>query len=98
MAHSSTEAGKKRRGRPPKSEQKRMTLADCHRILLEVAQSKTTVNNRDAGTSITTTAYYANCLTLASGSPQNRLASKNFIDLAQQAASYLDQQERNQKS
>jgi hypothetical protein len=86
----------KRRGRPPKSERKRLTLVDVHSKILEVAERKTRLNLSKTE-SITTTYLEANTLTMATGNPKNRLASMNFIELVTRAASFLDNSSEHRK-
>lgn len=89
---SSDQQSPKRRGRPRKSEEKLPSLEDLHRMTLRVAQRKIPVKTPD-GRTATATIFEANVLNLASGSPKNRLASKSFVELANQAASYIDVRE-----
>ena len=81
-----------RNGAPPGKRRKKLqSPSDFRQAILRIANRKMQVKSRDGNVVEKTTLFEAHVLNLATGETQNRLGSKNFIDLVQHSAALEEQ-------
>jgi len=78
------EPSRKRRGRPRTKRGPLLTISDFNQLIIDVANRKVPQKMGNDGLP-PITLLERNVLSLGTGTPQNRLASRSFIDLAKVA-------------
>lgn len=77
-------------GRPKNSRRRLESPSDFRQAILDLANQKVTVRQRD-GSQVKTTLFEAQLMNLVSPQPKSRLGAKNFIEIVQHAAATEEQ-------